>query len=67
MIDTGSSTDLLYYNAFKHMDIIETKLNPVEGPIKEVKKNPTYRVSRIILAVKLVLALIPSLKMWSSL
>ncbi|KAJ8773046.1 hypothetical protein K2173_028223 [Erythroxylum novogranatense] len=52
MIDTGSSVDLLYYEAFKQMEVPEDRLLPIEGPIKGVTGASAYPFARVNLQVK---------------
>lgn len=52
MIDTGSLADLLYYDVFKQMKILEKKLLLIEGLMKRVKKAYAYSFTKFLLPIK---------------
>lgn len=51
-VDTNSSADLLYYDAFKQMNIIKEKLFSIEGLIKRVISTSVYLFIKVLLLVK---------------
>lgn len=53
MINIGSLVDLLYYEAFKQMDIPKDRLLPIDEPIKGVIEDLVYHFIEMFLLVKL--------------
>lgn len=52
MIYTGSLIDLLYYETFKKIDILEDKLLPIEELIKGFIRALAYPFTKVRLSVK---------------
>lgn len=52
IIDTSSSTNLLYYDAFKQMNIPEEKLFHIRGPIKRIIGASAYPFAKVLLPIK---------------